>query len=323
MSRRARMLFNSHVFIFAFAPVALVLFYVFARSPRPRLALFSLFLSSLFFYGWWNPKYLVVIGVSIAFNFAIGRVVGSTAPSQQQRRAMLAFGVSANLAGLGYFKYANFFVDNWNRATGSAVYLDQIVLPLAISFFTFQQIAYLVDAYRERAPERDWLSYCVFVTFFPQLIAGPIVHHREMLPQYHRPEAMRLSRQNLEVGATIFFLGTLQEGRPRRRRRPVRDARVRRGSPRGEPLGAALAWSGALAYTLQLYFDFSGYSDMAIGLGRLFGISLPINFASPYKAQSIIDFWRRWHMTLSRFLRDTSTSRSVVIAAEARVAMRT
>jgi D-alanyl-lipoteichoic acid acyltransferase DltB (MBOAT superfamily) len=258
--------------------------------------------ASLFFYGWWNPIYLPLIATSIVFNYGVGlRLARSDGDSGG--RGALILGVSGNLAALGYFKYANFFVDNLAGATGAGFELAPIVLPLAISFFTFQQIAYLADVHRSGVAERSFLDYSIFVTFFPQLIAGPIVHHGEMLPQFANPDSHRFQRRNLEVGLTLFFMGLFKKS-------VIADGVAVYSTPifeaaalGGEP-ALFEAWGAALAYTFQLYFDFSGYSDMAIGLGWLFGIRLPMNFDSPYRATNIIEFWRRWHMSLSRFLRD-------------------
>jgi D-alanyl-lipoteichoic acid acyltransferase DltB (MBOAT superfamily) len=212
-------------------------------------------------------------------------------------------GVAANLGLLGYYKYANFFVDNINAAAGTGIELPPIILPLAISFFTFQQIAYLVDAYKGATREYNFLHYCLFVTFFPQLIAGPIVHHKEMLPQFANESTYRLNSECFVRGVTLFLIGLfkkviLADG-VAAYSTPVFDS-----ANLGIPLTIFEAWGGALAYSFQLYFDFSAYSDMAVGLGLMFGVRLPLNFYSPYKATSIIDFWRRWHITLSRFLRD-------------------
>lgn len=213
------------------------------------------------------------------------------------------FGVVSNLALLCYYKYANFFVDNLNILAGTSVQLETIVLPLAISFFTFQQIAYLVDTWRGYTREYGFLHYALFVTFFPQLVAGPIVHHKEMLPQFLRDTLYRLRSINLAVGITIFTIGLFKKAviadGIALYANPVFDA-----SAAGAPLTLFEAWGGALSYTFQIYFDFSGYSDMAIGVARMFGVRLPLNFNSPYKATSIVHFWRRWHITLSRFLRD-------------------
>jgi len=239
------------------------------------------------------------------FNYAVGVLICSPSPTRGQfyRRVFLTIGVATNLACLGYFKYANFFVDNFNAFTDSNYNFEHIVLPLAISFFTFQQIAYLVDTYNGETREYNFLHYCLFVVFFPQLIAGPIVHHKEMLPQFARSETYRLRSAHLAVGITILAIGlfkkvVLADGIAVYAT-PVFDA-----AEQGVNITFFEAWGATLAYTFQLYFDFSGYSDMAIGLARMFGVRLPLNFNSPYKATSIIDFWRRWHITLSRFLRD-------------------
>jgi len=292
-------LFNSYIFIFLFLPITLAGFYLIGGRGHHRVAISWLVACSLFFYGWWNPAYLGLILASILFNYAMGMVVSSQATDH--RKLMLTLGVAANLGLLGYYKYANFFVDNFNLAAGSSFHLETIILPLAISFFTFQQIAYLVDAYRGETREYNFLHYCLFVTFFPQLIAGPIVHHREMLPQFAQDLIYRLNYRNLAVGLTIFAIGlfkkvVLADGIA------VFATPVFNAAEAGVSLTLFEAWGGGLAYTMQIYFDFSGYSDMAIGLGRMFGIRLPLNFHSPYKAVNIIEFWHRWHMTLSRFL---------------------
>jgi alginate O-acetyltransferase complex protein AlgI len=292
------MLFNSYIFIFIFLPVVLIGFHLIGKRGHHRIAISWLVGSSLFFYGWWNPAYLGLILASIIFNYAVGVfLVGK--PS----KLTLAFGVMVNLGLIGYFKYANFFVDNLNIVINENINLEQIILPLAISFFTFQQITYLVDAYRGFTKEYNFLYYCLFVTFFPQLIAGPIVHHKEMLPQFENGMLYRLKASHLSIGVTIFMLGLFKKvvfaDNVAIYATPVFEA-----AENGIMLTFFEAWAGALAYTFQLYFDFSGYSDMAIGIARMFGVVLPINFYSPYKANSIIEFWRRWHITLSRFLRD-------------------
>ncbi len=292
------MLFNSYVFLFAFLPVTLLGFHLIGKQGHHRVAISWLVGASLFFYGWWNPAYLGLILGSILFNYAVG-----VALLGRPNKLTLFLGVAANLGVLGYFKYANFFIDNINSLVGSDIILEQIILPLGISFFTFQQITYLVDAYRGETREYNFLHYCLFVTFFPQLIAGPIVHHKEMLPQFAKDALHGLKSKNLAVGFTIFIIGlfkkvVLADGIA------VHATSVFDGAENGVYLTFFEAWGGALAYSFQLYFDFSGYSDMAIGLARMFGIRLPLNFNSPYKAISIIDFWRRWHITLSRFLRD-------------------
>lgn len=296
------MLFNSYIFIFGFLPIVLAGFFAIGARGHHRVAIAWLVGASLFFYGWWNPAYLGLILGSILFNYAAGVALGGREQGLS-RKWLLALGVAGNLGLLGYFKYANFFVDNISLVTGADYHLGTIVLPLAISFFTFQQIAYLVDAYKGETREYNFLHYCLFVTFFPQLIAGPIVHHREMLPQFARDRIYRLNYGHLAIGISIFTLGlfkkvVLADGVA------VYVAPVFDAAEAGIALNMYEAWQGAMAYTFQLYFDFSGYSDMAIGLGRMFGIKLPLNFNSPYKAGNIIEFWRCWHMTLSRFLRD-------------------
>ncbi len=288
------MLFNSLEFILVFLPITLIGFFVLGR----RLALGWLVVTSLAFYGWWNPPYLVLIILSMVFNYYVGQsLVG------RRSRAVLAIGIGANLASIGYYKYAGFLAANFEQLTGIEIGLGTIVLPLGISFFTFQQLAYLVDAWRGELRAESFVSYALFVTFFPQLIAGPIVHHKEVLPQFARPETYRFDLDNLALGLSIFSIGLFKKV-------VLADnvagyaTSVFEAAHGGYAPTLFEAWGAALDYTLQLYFDFSGYSDMAIGLGRMFNIRLPINFNSPYKAVNIIDFWRRWHITLSRFLRD-------------------
>lgn len=297
------MLFNSYEFVLAFLPIVLIGFYLLGRARLRELAIGWLVVSSLFFYGWWNPQYLWLIGGSIIFNFALGTGIVRRGPGTAEAKAIATVGVVANLSLLGYFKYAVFVVGNINLATGADWQIPPIVLPLAISFFTFQQISFLVDTYKGEAREYNFLHYCLFVTFFPQLIAGPIVHHKEMLPQFARPGLFSLDHERIAVGMTIFLMGlfkkvVLADGIA------VYATPVFNAAESGVTLTFIEAWGGVLAYTFQIYFDFSGYSDMAIGLARMFGVHLPLNFDSPYKAASISEFWRRWHMTLSRFLRD-------------------
>ncbi|MEM9623065.1 MAG: MBOAT family protein [Pseudomonadota bacterium] len=292
------MLFNSVEFLLLFLPLTLV---VYLRLKDSNSALVWISLASLFFYGYWNPLYLLLILTSVFVNFSLGKwIAGSTG---RQKYWITTGGVTFNLGLLGYFKYANFFVSEVAGLTGVDWSIDQIILPLAISFFTFQQIAYLVDGYQGKVAKHGLIEYVAFVTFFPQLIAGPIVHHRDMLPQFRAIESLRRVSGNVGIGITIFAIGLFKKvaiaDELAKFANPVFDSALA-----GVPLSMAEAWGGALAYTFQLYFDFSGYSDMAIGLGLMFGLTLPINFASPYKARSIIEFWRLWHITLSNFLRD-------------------
>ncbi len=297
------MLFNSFPFIFAFLPVTLAVYFLAARVEDRRWAQGWLLLASLFFYAWWNPANLWIIILSICFNYYLGRHRIHGAP-EPLRRTYLTLGVATNLALLGYYKYANFFVENYNALGGPPIHLQRVVLPIAISFFTFQQIVFLVEAYRGQAGDYDLLRYALLVTFFPHLIAGPIVHYREMLTQFGRPGVRRVQASHFAVGLTIFCIGLFKKVVLADGISPSANAIFNAAaSPDISPTFFE-AWIGALAYTFQLYFDFSGYSDMAIGLARMFGIRFPMNFDSPYKAANIIDFWRRWHITLSRFLRD-------------------
>lgn len=279
-----------------FLPVTITGFYVIGNRGHERVAVSWLVAASFFFYAWWNPVYLLLLLGSIIFNYSYGLLIGS-----RHSKALLIIGITVNLGLLGYFKYANFFVANLNAWAQTHYYLETIVLPLAISFFTFQQISYLVDAYRGETRENSFLHYCLFVSFFPQLIAGPIVHHKEMLPQFSQKSIFSFSHKTLAVGLTLFLVGLckktiLADGIA------VYATPVFQAAARGSGFTIFEAWLAAFSYTFQLYFDFSGYSDMAIGLAQMFGIRLPINFYSPLKATSIIDFWRRWHITLSRFL---------------------
>ena len=291
------MLFNSFEFIFAFLPITFLLVWYATRNYSLHAAITVLVVCSLFFYAWWNPAYLLIILFSMVVNYFLGRALG-----KYKNRLTLTLGVSGNLLALGYFKYTDFIIGNVNTLFDLDMPLANVMLPLAISFFTFQQIAYLVDSYRGETIENNFLDYTLFITFFPQLIAGPIVHHKEMLPQFSGSKQL-LTKQNFAIGISIFAIGLFKKA-------VIADGIAAYATPAfaevdsGNSLDLLAAWSGALAYTFQLYFDFSGYSDMAIGLARLFGIILPLNFYSPYKSTNIAEFWRRWHMTLSRFLRD-------------------
>ena len=298
------MLFNTHVFIFLFLPITAAVFFVLGRSSR-RLGAAWLTASSLFFYGWWNPMHVWILAGSILVNHGFGGALlrAHSRASVPQVRALLAAGVGANLLLLGWFKYAGFFHASLGRLTGASGEHVPLVLPLGISFFTFTQIAYLVDASRGEARAGDLVRYGLFVTYFPHLIAGPILHHREMMPQFDREDTRRLRAGQIAVGMTIFAIGLAKKVLLADTAAPYAQA-VFGAAAAGRSLSFIEAWAGALGYSFQLYFDFSGYSDMAIGISALFGIALPLNFFSPYQAVNIIDFWRRWHITLSRFLRD-------------------
>ncbi len=297
------MLFSSYSFLFVFLPVTLAGFGLLSRHQGPKAAKLWLVLASLCFYGWWNPIYVGLIAVSMLFNFTVGRQIGRRVRAGRGAAGALFLGVAVNLALLGYFKYAHFFVNSVNAAVGSHWELGRVVLPLGISFFTFTQIAYLVDASRGVVCEYVLGDFLLFVTFFPHLIAGPIIHHSEMMPQFAEPRTYRFDWRHLAAGLGLFSLGLFKKV-------VIADAMVENvgkvfaAAADGKLLHLRDAWAGALAYTFQIYFDFSGYSDMAIALALMFGIVLPQNFNSPYKARNIAEFWRRWHMTLSRFLRD-------------------
>jgi D-alanyl-lipoteichoic acid acyltransferase DltB (MBOAT superfamily) len=300
------MLFNSHAFLFGFLPVVLIAYHLLGRYGPRRAATGWLILASLFFYGWWDPKYLALIAASIAGNYALGVWQGRTVAAHGHgSRTQLALGVCANLGVLVYYKYANFFLDTAHTLFGIEWTMRAVVLPLGISFITFQKIAYLVDAYYGKAKEYDLHDFCLFVLFFPQLIAGPIVHHAEVIPQFRtiQQERRGLLTGDLAIGSTLLIFGLFKKVVLADSIGQFANQGFGGVHAGGDPQLFA-AWAAALAYTLQLYFDFSGYSDMAIGLARMFGVRLPLNFDSPYRAGSIIDFWRRWHMTLSRFLRD-------------------
>lgn len=292
------MLFNSVEFIFFFLPFTLLVFFAAAKYFGNEAAIGSLVLTSLFFYGWWNPSYLILLVGSMLVNYQFGKQL-----NKSRRKVVLIVGLSLNLALIAYYKYAGFFATNINHLTGSSVDFGDILLPLAISFFTFQQITYLVDSYRGITSEYKFLHYALFVSFFPQLIAGPIVHHKQMLPQFSSTKQYRVNVNHIKIGLSIFAVGLFKKT-------VLADGIAVYATPvfqlvdSGQDVDFFTAWGGALAYTFQLYFDFSGYSDMAIGLARMFGIVLPLNFYSPYKATSISEFWRRWHITLSTFLRE-------------------
>ena len=290
------MLFNSYIFIFAFLPVTFFIYFLLQKRDLPHISRAFLVLASLFFYAYFNPIYLPIILVSMGVNYLLGRQLSQ----EGSNKWFLTLGIFANLSLLGYFKYADFFLENINALFSTQFGLLHLTLPLAISFFTFQQIAYLVDSYRKETKEYDFLHYALFVTFFPQLIAGPIVHHKEMMPQFAKRENQSMDRTNILTGFFIFSMGLFKKV-------VIADTFAiwaTQGFDSATTLNLIEAWITSLSYTFQLYFDFSGYTDMAIGAALLFNIRLPINFNSPYKALSIQDFWRRWHITLSRFLKE-------------------
>jgi D-alanyl-lipoteichoic acid acyltransferase DltB (MBOAT superfamily) len=297
------MLFNSYEFIFAFLPITLLGFYLLGSRSR-NLALFWLVLASLFFYAWWRPINILIIAPSIAVNYglarALQRLVASGDSRRSSARAVLALGIVFNVCFLGYFKYVNFLGTIAHDVAGVDFVVTEVVLPLGISFITFQKIAFLIDVYGRRVQTFTLGSYALFVLFFPQLIAGPIVHYREMMPQFERTSC-RFDTEGFAAGITLFVFGLVKKA-------VLADGIAVYVTPLfdaaagGSQLSLPAAWIAALGFTLQIYFDFSGYSDMALGLARLVGVRLPPNFDSPLKSASIIDFWLRWHMTLTRFL---------------------
>ena len=294
------MLFNSYEFIFLFLPFTFFIYFYLNKKRLTEVAKGFLVLSSLFFYSWWNVIYLPLILGSMVFNYCFG-VELNKENSKISKKFILVLGIAANLMLLGYFKYSDFFISNVNFIFNTQIPHLNLLLPLAISFFTFQQIAYLVDsAMGGGTKQYDFLNYCLFVTFFPQLIAGPIVHHKEMMPQFANVRNKIINYKNIALGLFIFSIGLFKKV-------VIADSFAvwaTNGFDKATVLNLFEAWATSLSYTFQLYFDFSGYCDMAIGTALLFNIKLPINFNSPYKALNIQDFWRRWHITLSRFLRD-------------------
>lgn len=296
------MLFTSHVFTLVFLPIVMSLFLLFYRYLGLRSALSSLTIASLIFYGWWNPVYLWLIGFSIVINFVTGHLL-STIESQHQRLRVLISGIIINLSLLGYFKYSQFLLDNINTLFGLELTIEPVILPLAISFFTFQQISYIVDVYRNKDVHYQFSDYILYVTFFPQLIAGPIVRHNNIIPQFSAPYANQEKSIWISRGLVLFSIGLFKKV-------VIANALEDMSSPyfdsilSGDDAGFIGSWQAALAFTLQIYFDFSAYSDMAIGLALMFGFTIPANFNIPYAAFHIQEFWRRWHISLSNFLRD-------------------
>ena len=299
------MLFNSYEFIFFFLPITFVIYFWLNKKRLTQASKGWMVFASLFFYSWWNILYLPLILGSILFNFTIGSTISRIYTTRAVKKGMspkaiLAFGIVSNVLLLGYFKYMDFFITNSNTLVGTHWDLIHIVLPLGISFFTFTQIAYLVDAYRDEVKEMDYLNYTLFVTFFPHLLAGPILHHKEMMPQFDSLRSKVINYKNISAGIFLFSIGLFKKV-------VIADTFAQwanAGFETTQALNLFEAWATSLSYTFQLYFDFSGYTDMALAVALMFNIKLPINFNSPYKALNIQDFWRRWHITLSRFLRD-------------------
>jgi len=293
------MLFNSYGFIFVFMPVAVAGF-AWLSSKHHTAALLWLTALSLLFYASWDWRAMWILAASMVFNFVCSLAIERSSGSVSKR--WLIFGVAGNLCALGIFKYAGFATEIFNYIAGTHLDRPEISLPLGISFFTFTQIAYLVDVYRRLTVDRDSARYALFVSYFPHLIAGPILHHKPTMEQLADPKVAGLRIINWIVGLTFFSMGLSKK-------MLLADPLGAIASPlfdaaRTVTISAAAGWIATFTYTFQLYFDFSGYSDMAVGLSLLFGVRIPINFMSPYKATNIIEFWRRWHISLSSFLRD-------------------
>lgn len=288
------MLFNSLIYIVVFLPLCTGIYFL-ANRHSPFMGKLWLFFASIFFYGYWNPQYIALILVSILVNFYIGKLLQTT-----PRKNLLVIGILLNICLLAYYKYTNFFISNINGIYPANITLLNIILPLGISFFTFQKIAYLVDSYQGKCKEKYFIDFCLFVTFFPQLISGPIVHHQEMMPQFSDTKNKTVNWYNINIGMLIFSIGLFKKT-------VLADTlatwvNLHFDSP--NPITFIDAWTSSISYTLQIYFDFSGYTDMAIGSAIMMNIYLPKNFNSPYRATNIKEFWERWHMTLSRWLRD-------------------
>ncbi|MDO8468273.1 MAG: MBOAT family protein [Candidatus Peribacter sp.] len=291
---KAHMAFDSPLFLFGFLPVVLLVVLALQYMGKLRLVVPVLIVASLVFYGWWRPVFLVVLLGSALFNYLCGLGL-----IRWRRPALLAFAITGNVLLLGYFKYLGFFAETLRSLGVGQIPAISIMLPLGISFFTFTQIAYLVDTYRGITRERNLLNYLLFVTFFPNLLAGPIAHHAEILPQFR--QAPGVISRNVAVGLTVLIIGLCKKVLLADTVGAYANL-VFNAAAAGTSPGLADAWMGVIAYSFQLYFDFSGYSDMAIGIAQMLGIRLPINFNAPYRASSIREFWKRWHMTLSRFL---------------------
>ena len=292
------MLFNSYEFIFLFLPITLILYFTLNKFGKNELAKGWLVIASLYFYSYFNRTYLILIIVSILLNYGIGKKLSDNKTDIIIRKLLLIIGVVFNLGALGYFKYYDFFVSNINTLFGTDIKLLHIMLPLGISFFTFQQLSFVIDMYKRFNLIYSFMDYCLFVTFFPQLIAGPIVLPTEMLPQFETEENKRVNWENMNRGLYVFSIGLAKKV-------IIADTIsnfANAGFDMMESLNFVEAWLTSISYTLQLYFDFSGYCDMAMGIALMFNIGLPVNFNSPYKSTNIQEFWKKWHMTLGRFM---------------------
>lgn len=292
------MLFSSNIFVFLFLPIVFVGYYIFSSNEKIFFSKLWLIAAGFVFYAYWKVSYVWILVFSIVINYSISLVIINNNPLYKKKIFIL--GIIFNIGLLAFYKYIDFFIYNLGFILDEDLPLLHIALPLAISFFTFQKIAYLTDCYRGYIKRKSFLDYTLFIMFFPQLIAGPIVHYREMMPQFNSSSNLRVNYNNILLGLSIFCIGLFKK-------LMIADSFsiwVDRGFDSGQTVYLVDAWVSSLSYTFQIYFDFSGYTDMAIGLALLFNIRLPINFNSPYKSLNIQDFWRKWHITLSHFLRD-------------------
>lgn len=292
------MVFSSYIFICLFLPIVVSIYYGLAKMKSDVWQKCFLVLSSLYFYGYYNIVYLLLILISIVVNYVVATLISRFDENNEKcKKTFLVLGIVFNVGLIGYFKYYDFFVENINHIFGTDIVQKNILLPLGISFFTFQQLSFLISVYKKEESIGSVLDYCVFVTFFPQLVAGPIVLYSEMIPQFQEKSRRYFNSENFVKGIYFFSIGLFKKA-------VIADS-LAVFADNGftlKNMGFAAGWATALSYTLQIYFDFSGYSDMAIGLGWMFNIELPFNFLSPYKSRSISEFWRKWHITLGRAL---------------------
>ena len=294
------MLIHSFQFIFGFLPIVFLVYLIIRRYWSWHAALVWLTCSSLYFYAQWSTDFVILLVCSVLFNFVMCALIPRFEKGNSYRKLILIFAVSSNLALLGYYKYTNFFIDNLNYLSGSSITTIELLFPIGISFYTFIQIGYIFDRYNDQVKSHSFIKYFLFSTFFPYITAGPLVLQKEMMEQFNKPERGYLTAERVAICLTIFSFGLFKKIVLADGVAPYANL-VFDSAAEGALLTTSAAWIGSLAYTLQLYFDFSGYSDMAIAVGLLFGFTLPLNFNSPLKASSIVDFWHRWHMTMTRF----------------------
>lgn len=291
------MLFHSYSYFLIFLPIVIIIYFYLANRFVRRISIFWLIICSFAFYAWWNVAYLFLLLISIIVNYCISIVL--IHPNRMYKQSILLFAIIFNLLLLGYYKYTNFFIDNTNLLINSHIPFINILLPLGISFFTFTQIAFLVDCYRHPVKDHKFINYFLFVSFFPHLLAGPIIHHAEIMPQFSSIEK-KINYKNAFLALFLFVIGLFKKV-------VIADTFAiwaTEGFDHSYVLDFFSAWQTSLSYTFQLYFDFSGYSDMAIASALFFNIKFPTNFFSPYKSTSIQSFWNRWHITLTDFLRN-------------------